>query len=340
MQTLVDEGRLTEEEAEHHPQRSVIMRVLTGDSDDEPDLSMREARVGDRYLLCSDGLSGVVRYDTLPRSSASTTTRAPARRPWSTWPCAAGRRTTSPASSRDVVDAGVDGRRELGPEVVGRPRCAAGAARPEVDARGQGRRAWTGPRRTTTRDDDPTLGRTSRPGRPQRCGLRRRRWSSLGVLVAGGYAAYALEPAAVLRRRAGGNVAIFRGLPQDLGPISLSHVYQKQDLALVRPAGVHGRAGAATRSRCDDLAARARARCDELRTQACHDRPPRRHADAPDPGADHATPTDGTDRARRRRPRPRRRPDARRRAHARPRRHADRPRAPPRPSGRRLRERG
>jgi serine/threonine protein phosphatase PrpC len=66
VQTLVDEGRLTQEEAEQHPQRSVLMRVLSDVVDDvEPDLSMREARIGDRYLLCSDGLSGVVSHDTL-----------------------------------------------------------------------------------------------------------------------------------------------------------------------------------------------------------------------------------------------------------------------------------
>src|SRR3954463_2253180 len=66
VQTLVDEGRLTPEEAEHHPQRSVLMRVLSDIVDDpEPDFSMRETRVGDRYLLCSDGLSGVVSFETL-----------------------------------------------------------------------------------------------------------------------------------------------------------------------------------------------------------------------------------------------------------------------------------
>jgi protein phosphatase len=66
VQTLVDEGRLTPEEAEHHPQRSVLMRVLSDIVDDpEPDFSIRESRVGDRYLLCSDGLSGVVSFETL-----------------------------------------------------------------------------------------------------------------------------------------------------------------------------------------------------------------------------------------------------------------------------------
>ncbi|MDC7121887.1 protein phosphatase 2C domain-containing protein [Cellulomonas fimi] len=66
VQHLVDIGRITPEEAEHHPQRSVVMRVL-GDFDAEvtPDLSVREARPGDRWLLCSDGLSGFVSADTI-----------------------------------------------------------------------------------------------------------------------------------------------------------------------------------------------------------------------------------------------------------------------------------
>ena len=66
VQYLVATGRITEEEAEHHPQRSVIMRVLGDhDTDPVPDISVREARPGDRWLLCSDGLSGVVSHDTM-----------------------------------------------------------------------------------------------------------------------------------------------------------------------------------------------------------------------------------------------------------------------------------
>ncbi len=64
VQTLVDEGRITREEAHSHPQRSLIMRALTG-HDVEPTLTMREARVGDRYLLCSDGLSDPVSDETI-----------------------------------------------------------------------------------------------------------------------------------------------------------------------------------------------------------------------------------------------------------------------------------
>ncbi|MGY1770274.1 PP2C family protein-serine/threonine phosphatase [Blastococcus sp. SYSU D00813] len=64
VQTLIDDGRITQEEANHHPQRSLLLRALNG-QDVDPDLSMREARAGDRYLLCSDGLSGVVSEETI-----------------------------------------------------------------------------------------------------------------------------------------------------------------------------------------------------------------------------------------------------------------------------------
>jgi PPM family protein phosphatase len=64
VQSLIDEGRITEEEAHTHPQRSLLLRAITG-QDVEPSLTIREARAGDRFLLCSDGLSGVVSDETL-----------------------------------------------------------------------------------------------------------------------------------------------------------------------------------------------------------------------------------------------------------------------------------
>ena len=64
VQSLIDEGRITEEEAHTHPQRSLLLRAITG-QDVDPSLTVREARPGDRYLLCSDGLSGVVSDETL-----------------------------------------------------------------------------------------------------------------------------------------------------------------------------------------------------------------------------------------------------------------------------------
>ncbi len=61
MQRLVDSGRITAEEAAVHPRRSVLMRVL-GDVDAAPeiDTAIHEVQAGDRWLLCSDGLSSYV----------------------------------------------------------------------------------------------------------------------------------------------------------------------------------------------------------------------------------------------------------------------------------------
>ena len=71
VQTLVDEGRISPDDVATHPQRSMLLRALDGRADVEPDLSLREARAGDRYLLCSDGLSGVVSEETLHQTLAT-----------------------------------------------------------------------------------------------------------------------------------------------------------------------------------------------------------------------------------------------------------------------------
>jgi PPM family protein phosphatase len=64
VQLLVDEGRITLEEANTHPQKSLLMRALDG-RDADPEYSVRQAVPGDRYLICSDGLSGVVSDETI-----------------------------------------------------------------------------------------------------------------------------------------------------------------------------------------------------------------------------------------------------------------------------------
>jgi serine/threonine protein phosphatase PrpC len=68
VQSLVDEGRLSPEAAAVHPQRSLVMRALQSSTDAEPDLAMRQSRLGDRYLLCSDGLSDVISEETLHKT--------------------------------------------------------------------------------------------------------------------------------------------------------------------------------------------------------------------------------------------------------------------------------
>ncbi|HKY59129.1 MAG TPA: protein phosphatase 2C domain-containing protein [Aeromicrobium sp.] len=60
VQSLVDEGRITAQEARVHPHRSLLHRVLVGRADDEPDIGEVEGLAGDRYLLCSDGLTDMV----------------------------------------------------------------------------------------------------------------------------------------------------------------------------------------------------------------------------------------------------------------------------------------
>jgi serine/threonine protein phosphatase PrpC len=60
VQGLIDEGRITEEEARVHPHRNLILKALDGIHDAEPDLFMLELVAGDRLLLCSDGACGVL----------------------------------------------------------------------------------------------------------------------------------------------------------------------------------------------------------------------------------------------------------------------------------------
>ncbi len=67
VQSLIDDGRLTEEEALSHPQRSILVRALHGERTGPPeaDTELRDAVAGDRYLLCSDGLHTVVPAEAL-----------------------------------------------------------------------------------------------------------------------------------------------------------------------------------------------------------------------------------------------------------------------------------
>jgi PPM family protein phosphatase len=71
VQSLVDEGKITEDDVATHPHRSLLLRALDGRTVAEPDLAQLETLPGDRYLLCSDGLSGVVTEQTLHQTLSS-----------------------------------------------------------------------------------------------------------------------------------------------------------------------------------------------------------------------------------------------------------------------------
>ncbi|MFE0413274.1 MerR family transcriptional regulator [Streptomyces tendae] len=71
VQSMVDEGRITPEEAASHPQRSLLVRALGRGADATAEMRLQDARPGDRYLLCSDGLSTVVPSDGIRRVLAA-----------------------------------------------------------------------------------------------------------------------------------------------------------------------------------------------------------------------------------------------------------------------------
>ncbi len=231
VQSLVEAGRITAEEAENHPQRNVVMRVLTGEHGDEPDLSVREGRAGDRWLLCSDGLSGFVSHDTLhdtlaagdgPATTAENLVRLALR---------SGAPDNVTVIVADVVD--LDTPPSTAPQVVG-----AAAARtrkgttpaPPTDNSPAARAASLGreARPEDDQDDDDTHG-----------GRRWVFWLVVLVVVAGlaGSAwlawTWSQDQYFVGSAEDGQGeqvVAVYRGLTQDIGPIRLSTVDELTDV--------------------------------------------------------------------------------------------------------------
>ncbi|GIH68925.1 PP2C family protein-serine/threonine phosphatase [Sphaerimonospora thailandensis] len=65
VQSLVDDGRMSADQAARHPSRSLLLRALETSGTADPDLSLRDASPGDRYLLCSDGLTAVLDPEAL-----------------------------------------------------------------------------------------------------------------------------------------------------------------------------------------------------------------------------------------------------------------------------------
>ena len=67
VQELIDSGAITEAEAGSHPQRSVLTNVLMGEGNITPLLIQHDLKVGDKFLLCSDGLSNVISNQELAK---------------------------------------------------------------------------------------------------------------------------------------------------------------------------------------------------------------------------------------------------------------------------------
>src|SRR5690606_5879632 len=80
VQSLVDEGKISTEEAAVHPHRSLLVKVLNGQPAADPDLTRVPVRSGDRLLFCSDGLCGLVEDDQIAAAIAEPDLEAGMRR--------------------------------------------------------------------------------------------------------------------------------------------------------------------------------------------------------------------------------------------------------------------
>jgi protein phosphatase len=248
VQQLVDEGRITREEAGRHPQRSMVTRVMTGHPDDEPDTSLREAKVGDRFLLCSDGLSDFVGADIIEEIIREAATPAEAADRCIDIALKASTRDNVTVIVADVVRGDSDTPPPTTPQVVGaasnrhRARTRAIPTSPAAKAAALSREA------TGRADDRPEEGGVplAEDGAHRGTGhkLLRRGLGGLvvvAVLVAGAYAAYAWSQNQFFVGADSGRVSIFRGVSQDLGPLQLSHVEEPSEVVVQElPTDVQG----------------------------------------------------------------------------------------------------
>lgn len=239
VQSLVDEGRLTEDEARNHPQRNLITRVLTGEREDTPDVSIRDAKPGDTYLLCSDGLTGVVSEETLAEVLGEETDVAARADALLDLALKGGASDNVTCIVADVVDLDHSPGPPTSPEVVGAAALhevttsSAPADSPAGKAAALARQtaAQSAAHDDADADDDPAEDDEQPRERKRHKGmLVLLLVLVVGLVGGGGWAAYAWSQRQYFVGTEAGNVAIYRGLPQDVGPVHLSSLYERQDL--------------------------------------------------------------------------------------------------------------
>ncbi|HET7477615.1 MAG TPA: PP2C family serine/threonine-protein phosphatase [Dermatophilaceae bacterium] len=238
VQSLVDEGRISEADAEHHPQRSLVTRVLTGHPSDEPDLSLREARIGDRYLICSDGLSDYVGRDTIAEVLVAASDPREATERLVGLALKAGAPDNVTCVVADVVDGSE--RTETNPEIVGAAAERRGPERtaplPQqspAEKAASLRREATG--ELPEHDDEVPVQLAEEGPRSRGSRVARRLLLAslvLVVLAGGAYAAYDWSQRQFFVGEQRGFVTVFRGLPQQLGPFRAASTLESSDVLL------------------------------------------------------------------------------------------------------------
>ena len=237
VQYLVDSGQITPEEAEHHPQRNVVMRIL-GDSqaDVTPDETMREAVVGDRWLLCSDGLSGVVSADTIAEILADVRDPGECAEELIRLALLAGGPDNVTCVVADIVPAGTV--TPSAAQVVG----AAAKDRLAPTRGGGGAAARAAALSSPTKElpaDEEVEADTERAQRS------RFAWVlpvfsfivALGVVIAG-WVGWQWSQTQYYVLGKDGSVVIFQGIPQSIGSWNLSHAVEITDVKLDQLAAV------------------------------------------------------------------------------------------------------
>lgn len=229
VQHLVDTGRLSLADAENHPKRSMLLRVLGDiDADVPVDISVREVRPGDRYMLCSDGLSGVVSRATLHQTLLEVEDPGDCADALVALAMAAGAPDNITCIVGDAVDIEADpsgAEKPVSPQIVG--SAARDRHRPTVGSDGPAGRAAK-LAQSSADDVDDSDSKT--------WWLRARAWllplAVLVALVLGLWGAYAWTQTQYFVGANGDYVAIYRGIPQSLGSMDLHSLVQTSDIQL------------------------------------------------------------------------------------------------------------
>lgn len=226
---LVATGQITEEEAEHHPQRSVILRVL-GDDPEPPELdeSIREARESDRWLLCSDGLSSYVSAETIAETMLAEADPGRCADQLIDLALRAGGPDNITVVVADVVN--TTDLPATAPQIVG--AAATDRARPTRGGSSPAARAAALTRSPEEDREEPPADEQREPR-----GRRALRWvTSIVVvlaLIAGACAvAYRWTQSQYFVGTDGTHVVIYQGVPTTLGPLELSRQHQVTELHL------------------------------------------------------------------------------------------------------------